>query len=176
MSNVSLFTSVNVLGAILVLGGYVITLMIFPEYRTALWGGVKGTTQSLFTISMLLAAAGYLVFIFVVLLKSNPNSANTEAFRLITCLSLIFLLASAIWMPATVAYIGKQHVFLWILAVSSLWITAAALISLVVLFSISDIGIESSKLKTASIIGLIYITFHCLVLDTIIWVFKFPVR
>ena len=163
MSNVSLFTSVNVLGAILVLGGYVITLMIFPEYRTALWGGVKGTTQSLFTISMLLAAAGYLVFIFAVLLKSNPNSANTEAFRLITCLSLIFLLASAIWMPATVA-------------VSSLWITAAALISLVVLFLISDIGIESSKLKTASIIGLIYITFHCLVLDAIIWVFKFPVR
>jgi hypothetical protein len=176
MSNVSLFSLVNVLGAILVLGGYVVTLMLFPEHRAALWGGVKGTTQSFFRFSMLLAAAGYLVFIFVVLLKSNPNSTNTEEFRLLTVICLIFLLASAIWMPVTVAYIWKQHVFLWILSVSSLWITVAALISLVVLFSISDIGIESSKLKLISIIGLIYITFHCLVLDAIIWVFKFPVR
>ncbi|MQG15673.1 MAG: hypothetical protein FI698_02545 [SAR202 cluster bacterium] len=176
MSNVSLFISVNVLGAILVLGGYVIILTMFPEFRSALWGGIKGTTQSLFTISMLLAAAGYLLFYFVVVLKSNPDSANTETFRLITCLSLIFLIASAIWMPATITYIGKQHIGFWILAVFSLWITATALISLVVWFSVSDIGIESSRLKTASIIGLIYITFHCLVLDAIIWVFKFPLR
>ena len=176
MSNVSIFNVVNILGAIFVLGGYAVALTRFPDYRAALWGGVTGVTQNLFTLSMLLATAGYLVFFFVVLLKSNPNETNGDAVRLLTVLCLIFLFASAIWMPATIAYIDKQQIFLWILAVSSLWVTAAALISLTVLFAVSDIGIDSSRLKTLAVACLIYITFHCLVLDAIIWVCRFPVR
>ena len=176
MSNVSIFNLVNIVGAIFVLGGYAVALVMFPDYRSSLWGGVKGVTKNLFTASMLLAAAGYLVFFFVVLLKSNPNAANGDSVRLLTVLCLIFLFASAIWMPATIAYIDKHQLFLWVLAVSSLWITTAALISLTVMFTVSDIGIESNQLKMLSIVGLIYITFHCLVLDAIIWVYKFPVR
>ena len=48
--------------------------------------------------------------------------------------------------------------------------------NLTVMFAVSDIGIESSRLKTLAIVGLIYITLHCLVIDAIIWVCRFPVR
>ena len=49
---------VVVIGGILVLGSYVHGIVTNPETRGDVWGGVPQAIQPLYTVSMLLAAAG----------------------------------------------------------------------------------------------------------------------
>ena len=43
MPSKNIFLSVNIVGGILVLGGYALGVSFYPEYNEALWGGVQGT-------------------------------------------------------------------------------------------------------------------------------------
>ena len=49
MPSKNIFLSVNIVGGILVLGGYALGLSMYPEYNEALWGGVQGTLRNIFT-------------------------------------------------------------------------------------------------------------------------------
>ena len=51
-----LFLTINLIGGLAVIGSYVIGLGMFPEYREALWGEVRGNLRTGIIISMLFAA------------------------------------------------------------------------------------------------------------------------
>ena len=76
-------------------------------------------------------------------------------------------------MPLTVAYLNTENELWWALAVTSLWITAASLLIMVFVMFRLDLGVNYAS-RYIALSGLIYISFHCLVLDAIIWVSKFP--
>jgi hypothetical protein len=176
MSAMQIFFAVNVIGGITVLASYWIGLSYYIEKPEYLWGGVDGSLRTFFTISMLPAAIGYITFFYFMSCKSGVI-AFTQSSLLgpytpsIIC--ALFLTASTIWMPATISYINSHQLVWWITAVISLWATGLALIAL--LIQVYSIPVYSTAwVRNLTLIGLIYITFHCVVLDAIIWVSRFP--
>ena len=173
MSSKNIFLGINIVGGILVLGGYALGLSFYPEYNEALWGGVKGTLRNIFTISMLPAAVGYLTFCYITMFKNGAEAINRNSIlgqHPVSVLSAIFLASAAIWMPTLIAYIHTSANYWWVISVSSLWVTALALLTLTIIAINTSTSEMSQASKNAAVIGLAYITFHCLVIDAIVWV------
>ena len=73
------FALVNVIGGVAVLGSYAWCLDTYPEHREALWGGVQGTLRSMFSLSMFLAAAGYLTFCYATIFQGGAMTFGKGA-------------------------------------------------------------------------------------------------
>ena len=176
MSSTHVFVLVNILGGVSVLGSYIFCLLMYPEHREALWGGVDASVKPIFVGSMLIAALGYMLFLYFMIFKSGADMFDSGMlFGRFTpsIICAVFLIAGTIWMPATVGYLNApQHLF-WNIVVASLWVTATSLIFLTLVVLVTIIN-EMTFTKILSVCGLGYITLHCLILDAIIWVNRFP--
>lgn len=179
MSNTQVFILVNVIGGLFVLGSYISCLAAYPQYRMALWGGIDGNLRNLFSVSMLPAALGYLMFLYFMVFKSGidvfgSNSLLGSYTPSIFC--AVFLTASTIWMPATVIYIHTTQRLWWNIAAMSLWVTAGSLLALLGLLGTTfGESIDwSSRQRYLAIAGLGYLAFHCTAFDAIIWASRFP--
>ena len=76
-------------------------------------------------------------------------------------------------MAATIAYITSSKIIWWVITVASLWFSALSI--LILLFEIMISGLDrATPFSFVAIIGLGYITFHCLGLDAVVWFIKFP--
>ena len=64
---------INLVGGAAVIGSYVQELSRHPGSGSSLWGGVPEAIRPLYTISMLLAAAGYFAFTSFILLRARPG-------------------------------------------------------------------------------------------------------
>ena len=173
MTNVLVFFIVNLVGGIAVLGSYVVGLYIYPDFRNALWGGVAGSWKSLFTVSMFFAALGYLIFCYSMTISGAADKSSFLGGHTFSILAAFFLFSASIWMPATLKYLATDDNLWWILSVISLWITAASLCLLTVSFGLSNYDGIGTLQFSLTLVGIIWITFHCLVFDAIIWVAKF---
>ncbi len=176
MSPQYLFLLVNIIGGVAVIGGYVLGLSMYSEHREALWGGVQGNLRNAFTASMLLAAAGYITFCFATIFKGGADEFGVNQIFVqysLSVLSAIFLISASLWMPATIAFVHSGISYWWGIAVFSLWITALSLLWMTVMIAFSDVQSISGTIKYSSVIGLAYITFHCMILDAVGWVWLF---
>jgi hypothetical protein len=173
MSNVLIFFLVNLVGGIAVLGSYVVGLYIYPDFRNALWGGVTGGWKTLFTVSMFFAAAGYLIFCYSMTISDAADESSFLGRHTYSILAAFFLFSASVWMPATLKYLATNDNLWWILSVISLWTTAASLCFLTVSFGLSNYEGIGTLQFSLTLVGIIWITFHCLVFDAIIWVTKF---
>ena len=176
MSSKNIFLGTNILGGLFVLGGYVLGLSFYPEYNEALWGGVKGPLRSIFAISILPAAVGYLTFCYVTMFKNGAEAINRNSVigqHPVSVLYAIFLASAAGWMPTLIAYIHTSESYWWVISVSSLWITALSLLTLTIIAATTSTSEISQASKNAAVIGIAYTTFHCLVIDAIVWVSMF---
>ena len=170
MSSQSIFLAANLVGGCAVLGGYIACLTSYPQYGEALWGGVQGGLRNLFIGSMFLAASGYLVFCFYLIrLDGLSGDQGTPLHLWATILSAIFLMSAALWMPATIGFIHQGYILFWAVAITSLWITAGSLLVLTAMLALSS-ELPTSLGRYLAISGIAYISFHCLVLDALIWV------
>ena len=178
MSNTQVFVLVNVLGGVAVLGSYALGLLLYPETRMSLWGGIQGNWQTIFTVSMLPAAIGYLFFFYVMVFRSGTEAfTQTSVLGVYTpsILCAAFLISATVWMPSTIAYLNTQQTGWRALSVASLWITALSLIALLlVMISVKTGPAFVTTYKYIAVAGLSYIVFHCLVLDAIVWIARFP--
>ena len=179
MSATTIFFIVNVIGGTSVLGSYWLGIYYYIDQPESLWGGVSGSLRTFFTISMLPAALGYIAFFYFMVFRSGIASfSNSSILGLQTqhapsIMCALFLIASTIWMPATISYINSQQWGWWITAVLSLWTTGFALVGISNLFYVNTAE-NIIWTRNLAFVGLMYITFHCVVLDAIIWVLKFP--
>ena len=106
ISSTQIFGLVNVVGGVVVLGSYGYGIMAFPKLRQGFWGGIDGRWRIVFTLSMLPAAVGYLVFSHFMLFHAGLESLEDSilALKILPHLVTIsFLLSSSIWMPATLS-------------------------------------------------------------------------
>ena len=170
MSSQTIFLVVNLLGGFAVLGGYIAFLSSYPQHGEALWGGIHGDLRKVFIGSMFLAAAGYLVFCFyVVRLHGLSGDQGMSLHLWVTMMSTIFLVSAALWMPATISFIHQGHTIFWVVAITSLWITAGSLLALTAILVLNS-DLPATMGRYLAILGIAYISFHCLVLDALIWV------
>ncbi len=164
------------IGGIAVLSSYALCIILFPETREVLWGGISGTVRSFFVISMLIAATGYLSYLAITFLNPDLGQFRETLFlgsHSISILSLLFLISATLWMPTSVIYSKNPSFLMWLIVVFALWITALSIIAILAI-TLSSTFESKLSLKIISCIGLFYISFHCLILDGIIWVAKFP--
>ena len=174
MSATQIFVLVNFLGGVSVLGSYFLGLKNFPDLREDLWGGISGSLRVFFTLSMLGAAVGYLTFCFIMVFGPLGSAiADSYLQWAFPSLVAIFLFSAAIWMPATIQYLNTANSLWWNLSVFALWTTALSLLILAVLLLFYSPETLDNWVKYIGVIGLGWITFHCLVLDACIWVALF---
>ena len=165
-SQQTIFLTINMIGGIAVLGSYAIGLGMFPEYREALWGEVRGTLRTVIVISMLFAALGYLTFCYVAFFQNGLADFHSVPWTnryTISLLVAIFLISSTLWMPTAIAYLKFSNTYWLTISLTSLWITAIALIAILGTIWGSELNTISTASHYAAIIGVVLITFHCLV-------------
>ena len=179
MSATTIFLIVNIIGGTAVLGSYWLGISYYIDEPDSLWGGINGSLRIFFTVSMLPAALGYLAFVYFMIFKAGVDAFSVSSLfgqqtqHAPSVICALFLTASTIWMPATIAYVNSQEWSWWMTAVLSLWATGFALVGLSNMFYANTTGSDGWA-RNLALIGLVYITFNCVVLEAIIWVLKFP--
>ena len=170
------FALLNVVGGIAVLGSYVVGLMTHPESSGAVWGGVPEGLQPLYTVCMLLAAAGYFFFTPYVFFKLDVDEVRVFSrfgFGAFEVLYAGILIPSALWMPLTFRMIAAPDPALWVAIRVVLFVVGISSVALIAaLQSATPPGRPLAR--RLAIVGAIPFAFQTAVLDALIWPAYFP--
>ncbi len=171
MSTRSALVWLNVLGGLAVLGSYVWGLGQ-PEVAAGLWGHVPESLRGLYTVNMLLAAAGYFPFTALLVLSTDEPRflAETKLPYAPTTLSLYasVLVASALWLPLTSVMIASPSTLLWLaIRVDLALVGLGALGILWVCLRIARA--RGGALAWSAVVGALPFVLQTAVLDAVIW-------
>jgi hypothetical protein len=124
----------NVVGGVSVLGSYALAFAYSDAVRDGLWGGVPAALQPLYTVNMLLAAAGYFPFtwLFVLGEPAYPAARAAGHDRAMLAIYGLVLVPSALWLPMTAFLIESPSVLpYWLVRLDLFAVAAGALAILV---------------------------------------------
>jgi hypothetical protein len=168
----------NIAGGILVIGSYVQGIRSNPANSNALWGGVPKTIKPLYTVSMLLAAAGYFAFSYYVFFRIDPDAAEIGGifdFKLFLILYGLILFPSAMWMPLTFAMLKKPSRALWWAIRITLFVVGLG--SLGLLLALLGLEpVESPPLRWLAVAGSVFFCVQTALLDALVWPRYFKVQ
>lgn len=166
-----LMLGINLVGGAAVVGSYVQGLASHPGSGSSLWGGVPETIRPLYTVSMLLAAAGYFAFTSFILFKARPGEtrvAGRFGYGLFNALYAGILVPSALWMPLTYRMVENPSGVLW-LAIQ-LTLAAVALCSLGMLAALFRLQPRQPAWGYGlAVAGCIAFCIQTALLDAVIW-------
>jgi len=166
----------NVFGGIAVLGSYVAAFTGSSDFQDGLWGGVPASLRSLYTVNMLLAAAGYFPFTWLFVVRTRPDAFHAiTGFRyaLLFGLYALVLIASALWLPMTARMLLAPDPQLWgwiRIVLALVGIGATGILLLAFRFALTRGGAAN----WAAAIGAIPFFTQTAVLDALIWPAYFP--
>jgi hypothetical protein len=164
--------TINIIGGIAVVGSYIWGAKIGHGGINALWGGTPEGIRPVYTVSMAIAALGYLTFIFYILFKLDPNSFN---FNILYLIFFLILGASAFWLPLTNIFLVNPGTLLWLLIRIVLAVVGIA--SCVLVWVLMSLVVKESDLfYWLAAIGSFYFAFHTAVLDMILWPIFFKMQ
>jgi hypothetical protein len=143
-----LLLAINLVGAILVIASYVYFLPRLSEGKA--WAGISGYGMTVYTVSILLAAVAYIVYLSQVLVAKETKNGIAIGIAM-----ALFLLSAALWAPSM--YYLPNHRYV---TVACLTATSAGVIGL---FCTSS---SRSPLQT---VCLAYLLSHVFVLDNVNW-------
>jgi hypothetical protein len=168
---------INVLGGSAVLASYAYGLASNPLTRGDVWGGVPEALRPLYTVTMLLAAAGYFAFSYFAFFKVDPDESRIGgrfgigAFN--ACYALI-LIPSALWMPLTFEMLESPGVALW--WAIRLVLGAVGIGSLGLLTAILAVRpVTAPGARRLALAGVAAFCFQTAVMDALVWPAYFPV-
>jgi hypothetical protein len=153
-----------------VLASYAIGLGSGSISGDALWGGVPQSLRPLYTVNMLLAAAGYFLFTPYILLRLSPATtriAGGRGFGVFHLLYALVLLPSALWLPLTAHVLARPSAFAWALVRADLALVAVG--SLGLLAALLTLSSDAPRGRTLAVIGLLPFCLQTAVLDAIVW-------
>ncbi len=168
---------INITLGSLVLFSYAHGLMTNPKQSGALWGSVPESILPFYTVSMISAALGYLVFTSFILVALDPAKtiiAHRFPYELFLVLYVLILLPSALWMPLTFATIKNPSLLTWVLIRVVLFTVGIAS----VLLLISIIKVQPNEPKWAyrlAIAGAVAFCNQTMILDALVWPVYFRV-
>ena len=167
---------INILGGSAVLGSYAYGLAANPLTRGEVWGGVPESLRPLYTLSMLLAAAGYFAFSYFVFFRVDPDTTRIGGrfgFRAFHGIYGLILAPSALWMPLTFAMLESQSVPLWWairLVLAAVGIGSLGLVA--ALLSVRPPG--AAFARRLALAGSAAFFFQTAILDALLWPAFFP--
>jgi len=167
---------INILGGSAVLGSYAYGLAANPLTRGEVWGGVPESLRPLYTLSMLLAAAGYFAFSYFVFFRVDPDTVRVGrrfGFHAFHAIYILILAPSALWMPLTFAMLESPSVALWWtirLVLAAVGIGSLGLVS--ALLSVRPPG--TAFARRLALVGSAAFFFQTAILDALLWPAFFP--
>jgi hypothetical protein len=165
---------INVLGGIAVLGSYAWCMRAYPAQVGDFWGGVPEGLQSVYTLNMGLAAAGYFAFTFYVLARLDSAARPRFGLGTFNALYALILVPSALWMPLTFVMLETPSDGLW-------WAIRATLAAV----GVGSLGLLAALIAMRpptptlahrlAIAGILAFCLQTAVLDAVIWPAYFAV-
>lgn len=165
------FLALNLVGGVAVLASYAIGVASHPDAGSALWGGVPESLRPLYTVNMLLAAAGYLPFTGYLWRGVDPDRvrfAGRFGFDAILVCYALVLIPSALWLPLTFAWLESPSPLLWALVrIDLALVGVGALGILVALLTVDERGPRGWH--AAAVVGCLPFVLQTAVLDAVLW-------
>tara|TARA_B100001250_G_scaffold400955_1_gene412208 strand:+ start:15 stop:554 length:540 start_codon:yes stop_codon:yes gene_type:complete len=172
------FLIINIVGGIAVLGGYIIALINHPQTRGELWGGVPENLRLWITLFMFISAFGYCFAMYYLIFQ---DGLDLDFFRgklninFMKGFLIIFLFTAACWIHTTLAYLDNGNQILWTFVQLELWLTGISVFLMMIGLATAN-GVNNNFFHNISVVGLCIISFHCLALDAILWISRFPIK
>jgi hypothetical protein len=163
--------AINIAGGAAVIGSYVVGLAQHPGGAERLWGGVPVALRGVYGASMLLAAAGYLLFFHHIVVRMDPAKAALPwglPYGFFAVPFVMILLPSSFWMSLTFAYAAAPSTGLWIALRLVLGLVALGSAMMFAMLVVSK-GPSPDQFSWPAAIGAAVFTFHTLVLDGLLW-------
>lgn len=170
------WVAINVVGGAAVLGSYAHGLITHPDTRVFVWGNVPDPLREIYTVTMWLAATGYLVFMHHVFFRVDAREVRVGqhfGFGVINACCAAIVFPSALWMPLTFAYLADPSPALWLLIRADLLVVGVGAVGLLVaMFNLSPR--PSSVAGTVVTIALLSFALQTAFLDPFVWPAFFP--
>lgn len=167
---------INLLGGMAVLGSYGYYLAAYPATRSNLWGNVPEALRPAYTVSMLLATAGYFAFSYFVLLRVDSREARiagSHDYRLFLWIYAGILAPSALWMPLTFRMFEEPGWALWIAV--RVVLATVGLSSLALVWSIASVRPAGPTwARAVALAGELAFAVQTALLDALVWPHYFP--
>jgi len=168
--------AINVVGGVAVLGSYVHGLTTHPETRDLLWGDMPEPLKHVYGVTMWLATAGYLMFMYYVLFRVDAAKVRVGkpfGFGVINACCTAVVVASALWMPLTFVYLGDPSSTLWFLIRVDLIVVGIGAVGLIVaFFNLSPR--PTGEVGVVTIVALLLFALQTAFLDPFVWPAFFP--
>jgi len=163
---------INLLGGGLIIFSYLHGLKKYPAERGAVWGGVPNRLKPWYTVSMLLAAVGYLICLYFIFLGLDWANLSLGAVVLLYICTLMTLFPSALWMPLTFGMLHQPSLWRWRLTRLTLAIVGFGSLGLLgTLVWIS--GYEGLAIYWLAIVGMALFCVQTALLDALVWTYYF---
>ena len=88
-------------------------------------------------------------------------------------LLILFLVSASMWIHSTFNYLELPNKNSWNMISIELWCTALSILFMTIGLATAK-GVNNTRFHKLSVLGLGVISFHCLVLDAILWTSYFP--
>ena len=163
------------LGGLAVLGSYVDGLAR-PGAGAALWGGVPEGLRPLYTVSMLLAAAGYFPMTGAVLFgidASRARVAGRFGYGLFVILYALVLIPSALWMPLTFRMVEAPAPLLWAAIRGCLALVGVGSLGVLAALALVRPG-PAPAFRALALAGAAAFCVQTALLDALVWPSFFP--
>lgn len=171
----ALLLAINVLGGLAVLGSYAWGIATHPGQTDLLWGGVPEAWRPAYGLSMLPAAAGYLVFATYLLFRVDPDATTFPAglpYGTLIVPFLLILVPSALWMPLTFRFAESGGEGLWMAIRAVLWMVGLG--SVLMLALVASIQPRVHPVHWGlSVAGTIAFVWQTGVLDALVWTSRY---
>lgn len=165
-----------VVGGILVLASYVHGFLTHPDSRWAIWGGVPSSLQPVYTVSMLLATAGFFPMTTFFLLRVEARCASIAGrfgYGLVTFSYVVILVGSAAWMPLTYGMIAAPSMWIWVAIRAVLGLVAIGGLGL--LLALLALNQKTpARWHRFAVLGAVFFCWQTVVLDALVWPYYFP--
>lgn len=160
----------NAVGGACVLASYAWGFLAHPDGVDALWGGIPERARSLYTLSMLLAAAGYFLFTPFILFRLPPDEtriAGRLGYRLFHALYALVLFPSALWMPLAFQVEAPRGALFWLMRLDLAAVAVGSLGLLAALLALT--APRPAPGRGLACLGLVFFCLQTAVLDAAVW-------
>ena len=173
----AIFIALNLIGGIAVLGSYVWGMGSRPDAGSLLWGGVPESLRTVYSVNMLLAAAGYFGFTPWFLFHAEPSGTRffgDKGFGVINGLYALVLIPSALWLPLTFAMVDAPSTAIWWTTRLDLFAVGVGALGLLgAVWTAQPPGPKGWR--AAAIVGLLPFCLQTAVLDALVWPWLYSV-
>jgi hypothetical protein len=165
------FVALNLVGGVLVLASYAWGAFAAPETMGSLWGGVPFEIRPLYTVNMLLAAAGYFLFAPYIALRVDADRDDIlgrfDYSIFGTMLFGLIMIPSALWLPLTSMMLEEPSAWVWALIRIDRALVGVGSVGLFA--SLWTLSRPFAPGRTAALIGLAPFCLQTALLDAVIW-------